>query len=79
MVFYLLNQNWSLSTNFKYFTFFSYAAIYDYIPQKIDEIELRKGDLYLVYEKCQDGWFKGASLRTGITGVFPGNYVQLAK
>lgn len=26
-------------------------------------------------EKCQDGWFKGTSLRTAASGVFPGNYV----
>lgn len=26
-------------------------------------------------EKCQDGWFKGSSLVTLKTGVFPGNYV----
>ena len=27
-------------------------------------------------EKCQDGWFKGSSIQTLRTGVFPGNYVQ---
>lgn len=26
-------------------------------------------------EKCRDGWFKGSSLVTLKTGVFPGNYV----
>lgn len=31
--------------------------------------------MYRVLEKCQDGWFKGASLKTGVSGVFPGNYV----
>uniref|UniRef100_A0A452I0L3 SH3 domain-containing protein n=1 Tax=Gopherus agassizii TaxID=38772 RepID=A0A452I0L3_9SAUR len=44
-------------------------------PQKNDELELRKGEMYRVIEKCQDGWFKGTSLRTGMSGVFPGNYV----
>ncbi|XP_075419482.1 E3 ubiquitin-protein ligase SH3RF3 isoform X4 [Tenrec ecaudatus] len=52
-----------------------YLALYAYKPQKNDELELRKGEMYRVIEKCQDGWFKGTSLRTGVSGVFPGNYV----
>ncbi|XP_075056386.1 E3 ubiquitin-protein ligase SH3RF3 isoform X2 [Mixophyes fleayi] len=52
-----------------------YLALYAYKPQKNDELELRKGEMYRVTEKCQDGWFKGTSLRTGASGVFPGNYV----
>ncbi|KAM4699070.1 E3 ubiquitin-protein ligase SH3RF3 isoform 2-T2 [Discoglossus pictus] len=52
-----------------------YLALYAYKPQKNDELELRKGEMYRVIEKCQDGWFKGTSLRTGLSGVFPGNYV----
>uniref|UniRef100_A0A3B1KI42 RING-type E3 ubiquitin transferase n=1 Tax=Astyanax mexicanus TaxID=7994 RepID=A0A3B1KI42_ASTMX len=54
---------------------FSYLALYAYKPQKADELELRKGEMYRVTEKCQDGWFKGTSLRSGASGVFPGNYV----
>ena len=27
-------------------------------------------------EKCQDGWYKGSSLTSLKTEVFPGNYVQ---
>ncbi|KAI5107589.1 E3 ubiquitin-protein ligase SH3RF1 isoform 2, partial [Silurus meridionalis] len=53
----------------------SYLALYAYKPQKVDELELRKGEMYRVMEKCQDGWFKGTSLRSGASGVFPGNYV----
>uniref|UniRef100_A0A8C6YA91 RING-type E3 ubiquitin transferase n=1 Tax=Naja naja TaxID=35670 RepID=A0A8C6YA91_NAJNA len=52
-----------------------YLALYAYKPQKTDELELRKGEMYRVIEKCQDGWFKGTSLRNGMCGVFPGNYV----
>uniref|UniRef100_A0AAV2K4Y1 RING-type E3 ubiquitin transferase n=1 Tax=Knipowitschia caucasica TaxID=637954 RepID=A0AAV2K4Y1_KNICA len=52
-----------------------YLALYAYKPQKADELELRKGEMYRVTEKCQDGWFKGTSLRTAGSGVFPGNYV----
>nr|XP_056717841.1 E3 ubiquitin-protein ligase SH3RF3 [Euleptes europaea] len=52
-----------------------YLALYAYKPQKTDELELCKGEMYRVTEKCQDGWFKGTSLRNGNSGVFPGNYV----
>ncbi|XP_008152328.2 E3 ubiquitin-protein ligase SH3RF3 [Eptesicus fuscus] len=55
-----------------------YLALYTYKPQKSDELELRKGEMYYVLEKCQDGWFKGTSLRSGLSGVFPGNYVTPA-
>ena len=56
-----------------------YIALYPYKPQKADELELRKGALYTVSEKCQDGWYKGSSVRTQKVGVFPGNYVQAVR
>ncbi|XP_037686913.1 E3 ubiquitin-protein ligase SH3RF1 isoform X2 [Choloepus didactylus] len=52
-----------------------YIAIYPYTPRKEDELELRKGEMFLVFERCQDGWFKGTSMHTSKMGVFPGNYV----
>ena len=64
---------------FVFVFFLSYVALYNYKPQKVDEIELRKNELYLVHEKCLDGWFKGSSLANKSCGVFPGNYVQLVK
>ncbi|XP_053974766.1 E3 ubiquitin-protein ligase SH3RF3-like isoform X3 [Hylaeus volcanicus] len=57
----------------------AYIALYPYKPQKADELELRKGGIYMVMERCQDGWFKGTSNRTQKCGVFPGNYVAPAK
>ncbi|XP_043275279.1 E3 ubiquitin-protein ligase SH3RF3-like isoform X2 [Venturia canescens] len=57
----------------------AYIALYPYKPQKTDELELRKGGIYMVTERCQDGWFKGTSNRTQKCGVFPGNYVAPAK
>ncbi|KAM6136417.1 LOW QUALITY PROTEIN: E3 ubiquitin-protein ligase SH3RF1 [Phoenicopterus ruber ruber] len=51
-----------------------YIAIYPYTPRKEDELELRKGEMFLVFERCQDGWFKGTSMHTSKIG-FPGNYV----
>ncbi|KAH9513933.1 E3 ubiquitin-protein ligase sh3rf3 [Bulinus truncatus] len=56
-----------------------YIALYNYKPQKEDELDLHKGDYYSVSEKCQDGWFKGACLCTGEAGVFPGNYVSMVR
>lgn len=53
-----------------------YRALYDYKPCKTDELALKKDELYFVIEKCQDGWYKGSSLTSLKTGVFPGNYVQ---
>ena len=52
-----------------------YVAIYPYTPRKEDELELRKGEMFLVFERCQDGWFNGTSMHTSKIGVFPGNYV----
>ncbi|GLH05836.1 Endophilin-A [Gryllus bimaculatus] len=56
----------------------AYIALYPYKPQKADELELKKGGVYLVTERCEDGWFKGTSNRTQKCGVFPGNYVTPA-
>lgn len=37
----------------------SYQALYSYVPQNDDELELRDGDIVDVMEKCDDGWFVG--------------------
>ncbi|XP_017476508.1 PREDICTED: E3 ubiquitin-protein ligase SH3RF1 isoform X1 [Rhagoletis zephyria] len=51
-----------------------YLALYPYKPRKNDELELKKGCVYIVTERCLDGWYKGKNWQD-ITGVFPGNYV----
>ncbi|XP_058457926.1 E3 ubiquitin-protein ligase SH3RF1 [Malaya genurostris] len=56
----------------------TYVALYPYKPQKPDELELKKGSIYYVIERCKDGWFKGAN-RQQKSGVFPGNYVAVFK
>ena len=56
-----------------------YTAMFDYKPSKTDELELVRGRLYCVSEKCLDGWYRGSCLRTSASGVFPGNYVQIVK
>lgn len=54
-----------------------YIALHNYMPQKQDELELKKGSQYVVNEACQDGWFKGVcSDNLFKKGVFPGNYVM---
>ncbi|KAL3877383.1 hypothetical protein ACJMK2_035100 [Sinanodonta woodiana] len=53
-----------------------YRAVYAYRPQNEDELELLEDDEVYVMEKCDDGWYVGTSLRTGMFGTFPGNYVQ---
>lgn len=51
-----------------------YLALYPYKPRKNDELELKKGCVYMVTERCLDGWFKGKNWKD-VSGVFPGNYV----
>ncbi|XP_067828847.1 sorbin and SH3 domain-containing protein 1 isoform X18 [Heptranchias perlo] len=53
-----------------------FQALYSYIPQNEDELELREGDIVDVMEKCDDGWFVGTSRRSKQFGTFPGNYVK---
>lgn len=56
--------------------FCRYRALFKYVPQNPDELEMFEGDTVMVLEKCDDGWFVGTSERTGCFGTFPGNYVQ---
>ncbi|XP_060710193.1 sorbin and SH3 domain-containing protein 1 isoform X22 [Hemiscyllium ocellatum] len=53
-----------------------FQALYSYVPQNEDELELREGDIVDVMEKCDDGWFVGTSRRSKQFGTFPGNYVK---
>ncbi|XP_063691433.1 histone-lysine N-methyltransferase, H3 lysine-79 specific-like isoform X4 [Bolinopsis microptera] len=52
-----------------------YVAQYSYQPLNDDELELQRGDIVEVIERCDDGWFVGTSQRTEKFGTFPGNYV----
>ncbi|XP_068146785.1 E3 ubiquitin-protein ligase SH3RF3 [Drosophila tropicalis] len=51
-----------------------YLALFPYKPRQNDELELKKGCVYIVTERCVDGWFKGKNW-LDISGVFPGNYL----
>ena len=70
----------SFSTSFLFVILVNrYVALYTYKPTKDDELELVKNENYCVTDKCKDGWFKGYSVTTQKRGVFPGNYVRLAR
>ena len=74
---YLLNTS-RIEEGYVWHSCFRYRALYNYVPQNDDEVELKEGDIVYVMEKCDDGWFVGTSQRTGIFGTFPGNYVSKA-
>ena len=49
-------------------------AIYDYNADKEDELTFQEGQIIYVLKKNDDGWWEG--VMEGITGLFPGNYVE---
>lgn len=52
-----------------------YVAMYPYKPLHQDELELRVGEVYLITEKAEEGWFKGVN-RLQKRGLLPANYVM---
>uniref|UniRef100_A0A8C6TLU8 Abl interactor 1 n=1 Tax=Neogobius melanostomus TaxID=47308 RepID=A0A8C6TLU8_9GOBI len=50
------------------------VAIYDYAQDKDDELSFMEGAIIYVVKKNDDGWFEGVC--NGVTGLFPGNYVE---
>lgn len=53
---------------------FSVVAIYDYTKDKEDELSFMEGAIIYIIKKNDDGWFEGVC--NGVTGLFPGNYVE---
>lgn len=49
-------------------------ALYDYVKDKDDELSFTAATIIYVLKKNDDGWFEGTA--DGITGLFPGNYVE---
>ena len=49
-------------------------AIYDYSADKDDELTFSEGSVIYVLKKNDDGWWEG--IMDGVTGLFPGNYVE---
>lgn len=52
-------------------------AIYDYYADKDDELNFQENAVIYVLKKNDDGWWEG--VMDGITGLFPGNYVEGCK
>ncbi|XP_051872787.1 abl interactor 2b isoform X5 [Pristis pectinata] len=50
------------------------VAIYDYSKDKEDELSFQEGAIIYVLKKNDDGWYEG--VMNGVTGLFPGNYVE---
>ncbi|XP_052451817.1 abl interactor 1a isoform X10 [Carassius gibelio] len=50
------------------------VAIYDYTKDKDDELSFMEGAIIYIIKKNDDGWFEGVC--SGVTGLFPGNYVE---
>lgn len=50
-------------------------AIYDYQAQKSDELSFQENSVIYVLKKNEDGWYEG--VLHGVTGLFPGNYVEV--
>ncbi|XP_023224256.1 abl interactor 2 isoform X3 [Centruroides vittatus] len=50
------------------------VAIYDYAADKEDELSFSENSVIYVIKKNDDGWYEG--VMDGVTGLFPGNYVE---
>ncbi len=58
----------------------SYIAIFDYSKRENGEISLEEDDRISNARpcpECGEGWMSGTNERTGETGSFPSNYVEL--
>uniref|UniRef100_A0AC35U536 SH3 domain-containing protein n=1 Tax=Rhabditophanes sp. KR3021 TaxID=114890 RepID=A0AC35U536_9BILA len=51
---------------------------YDYLPQREDELALKKGDKILILdrESTEEGWFFGKHLKSEVEGCFPANFTK---
>ena len=49
-------------------------AIFDYVKDRDDELSFTTGAKIYVLKKNDDGWYEGTT--GGVTGLFPGNYVE---
>lgn len=57
-----------------FFFIFPVVAIYDYYADKEDELSFQESAVIYVLKKNDDGWWEG--VMDGVTGLFPGNYVE---
>uniref|UniRef100_A0A183CEE9 Cytoplasmic protein NCK1 n=1 Tax=Globodera pallida TaxID=36090 RepID=A0A183CEE9_GLOPA len=52
------------------------VVLFDYVPQRDDELSLRRGGRLRVLDKSSDGWWKGEEEGGLRRGWFPSNYVR---
>ena len=55
---------------------YRFKCVASYPPNSEYELELKVGDIIYVHKKRDDGWYKGTSMRTGKTGLFPASFVE---
>lgn len=51
-------------------------ALYDYDATEANELSMREGDLLVLLEKDESGWWRGRN-NEGNEGVFPSNFVEV--
>ncbi|KAJ8270640.1 hypothetical protein GJAV_G00117480 [Gymnothorax javanicus] len=49
-------------------------ALFEYLPQNEDELELKVGDIIDINEEVEEGWWSGSM--NGKSGLFPSNFVK---
>jgi len=56
-----------------------YRVVYQFTPSHNDELELLDADYVFVpanQPSESEGWMRGVSMTTGLSGMFPSNYVE---
>jgi len=53
----------------------NFRALYDFVPEEPNELPLKSGDVVVVLQKNENGWYGGE--RAGKLGFFPSSYVEI--